>query len=110
MSWHACMRAPLRSGTCGSWVQLRKRPRGLVILRALRFRTISAMTISPPKAPGQLSAAEVLTDEVLRRLEAVGVHSLAEWRALGVNRFRIFGISRALARRIDSLAWGSHRP
>jgi hypothetical protein len=57
---------------------------------------------------GHRRAAEVLPDEVLDRLEAVGVRSLADWFALGRKRFQIFGITRAMARRIDGLAARSY--
>jgi hypothetical protein len=41
---------------------------------------------------------------ILERLLAEGVHDFHQWRALGRKRFRIFGVTTAMARRIDELA------
>ena len=49
-------------------------------------------------------AADVLTEPILARLEAAGVHSFEDWCRLGPSRLKIFGITRAMARRIDALA------
>jgi hypothetical protein len=41
-----------------------------------------------------------------RRLAAEGVHSLADWRALGRKRLQLFGVTRAMAADLDRLARG----
>jgi hypothetical protein len=44
---------------------------------------------------------------LLERLEAEGIRSVADWRALGRRRFRIFGITRSMAAQLDELARGA---
>jgi hypothetical protein len=51
-----------------------------------------------------MSAATVLTDDLLRRLEGAGVHSLEDWRRLGRRRHQIFDITRRVADQLDELA------
>jgi hypothetical protein len=43
---------------------------------------------------------------VLERLAAEGIASLADWRALGPRRHRIFGITVSMVRQLDELARG----
>jgi hypothetical protein len=62
--------------------------------------------IRPAPPPRQIPrcGADALPAAIVDRLEADGVHSLDDWIALGRRRFRIFGVTREMARRIDAVA------
>ncbi|HXP99354.1 MAG TPA: hypothetical protein VN845_04730 [Solirubrobacteraceae bacterium] len=44
---------------------------------------------------------------MLERLHAEGVHSFADWRALGRKRREIFGITSRMVAQLDELARGA---
>lgn len=47
---------------------------------------------------------EVVHPTVRARLIAEGVNTLSEWRALGKRRFRVWGITRRMARELDAIS------
>lgn len=62
--------------------------------------------LHPAAATPQLPRSEwdALSPALVERLRLEGVKSPSDWRALGRNRFRLFGITRAMALRLDTLA------
>jgi hypothetical protein len=50
---------------------------------------------------------ESLPAGVIERLHVEGVHTLADWRALGRRRFELWGVTRATANLLDILARGA---
>lgn len=56
----------------------------------------------------RLSIAQgTLPPHILERLAAEGVHSLADWRALGRRRFQLWGVTRRVVEQVDKLARGT---
>jgi hypothetical protein len=55
---------------------------------------------NPPEISLADSGAE---PNIVGRLHAIGVDTCAEWRRLGKQRFRIFGITTVQASRLDEL-------
>lgn len=51
-----------------------------------------------------------LPSHVIALLQAEGVRTLEDWRALGRSRFMIFGITRAMVCKIDALALEREAP
>jgi hypothetical protein len=60
--------------------------------------------ILPPRRRAVQAPGDTLPDHILDRLDAEGIRSLDDWRALGRRRFRIWGITRSMARKLDALA------
>jgi len=50
-----------------------------------------------------------LTAQLVARLAAENIHSLAAWRALGRRRTQIFGIVPSVVRQLDALARAERR-
>lgn len=59
-----------------------------------------------PQPPPSPNLAE-LPPAIAARLAGEGVHSLADWRALGRKRLQIFGITKRVIKQLDELARGA---
>jgi len=53
---------------------------------------------------GRSIAGSGLSPTIIARLERRGIHTFADWLALGDQRYMIFGITKATAERLDAAA------
>lgn len=77
--------------------------------RCTRCEGFSELAERLPRPHLALEGWQGLPPRIRERLAAEGVHDFDAWRALGPQRWRIFGVTPTMVRLIDGLARGALR-